>query len=130
MRIALPLVLATLLAGAAHAQPCRDLATSHTDQRELDTLRGDVAASCGCAGAASRSAYRSCARGALRSAFSTGCFASPDCAPPATLTQDEAHAQVLRWLVPFLEVYVAGNESLRPLLAEPVPPGVTVETVL
>src|SRR5262249_41595209 len=26
-------------------------------------------------------------------AFSTGCFPSPDCNPPTTLTQDEAHLQ-------------------------------------
>jgi predicted dienelactone hydrolase len=63
-------------------------------------------------------------------AFSGLCFPSPDCAPPATLTQDEAHALVLRWLVPFLEVYVAGDDALRPLLADPIPPGVSVETVL
>jgi hypothetical protein len=42
-------------------------------------------------------------------AFSNGCFPGPDCAPPATLTQDEAHAAVLRWVVPFLEVYLAGD---------------------
>lgn len=62
-------------------------------------------------------------------AFSNLCFPGPDCAPPATLDQDEAHALVLRWVVPFLEVYLAGDDAFRPLLAEPVPPGVTVETV-
>jgi dienelactone hydrolase len=59
-------------------------------------------------------------------AFSDGCFPSADCAPPATLTQDEAHERVKRWVLPFLQVYLAGDESFAPfLLAEP-PPGVRV----
>ena len=33
-------------------------------------------------------------------AFSDGCFPTADCNPPTTLTQDEAHALVLRWVVP------------------------------
>jgi predicted dienelactone hydrolase len=59
-------------------------------------------------------------------AFSDACFASPDCNPPVTLTQAEAHARVLRWALPFLEVYLAGDESFRPFLAAPPPPGFTV----
>jgi dienelactone hydrolase len=63
-------------------------------------------------------------------AFSDGCFpGTSDCDPPATLTQSEAHAIVLRWVVPFFEVYLAGDDAYRPLLAAPFPPGVTVETV-
>jgi len=59
-------------------------------------------------------------------AFSDGCFPSPDCTPPVTLTQDEAHAVVQRWVLPFVRVYLAGDERYAPLL-EPVPPGVLVE---
>ncbi|HEY8516258.1 MAG TPA: hypothetical protein VIS07_12150 [Candidatus Binatia bacterium] len=60
-------------------------------------------------------------------AFSDGCFPGPDCNPPATLTQDEAHERVKRWVLPFLKVYLAGDRSFAPfLLAEP-PPGVIVE---
>ncbi len=36
-------------------------------------------------------------------AYSDGCFPSPDCNPPVTLTQDEAHVAVLRWVIPFLD---------------------------
>jgi dienelactone hydrolase len=56
-------------------------------------------------------------------AFSGLCFASPDCAPPVTLTQTEAHQRVLRYAVPFLKVYLAGDESFRPFLAPPAGPG-------
>ncbi|MEW6270041.1 MAG: hypothetical protein AB1689_12180 [Thermodesulfobacteriota bacterium] len=60
-------------------------------------------------------------------AFSDGCFPGPDCDPPVTLTQDEAHERVKRWVLPFLKVYLAGDRSFAPfLLAEP-PPGVLVE---
>jgi len=31
-----------LLTSLAHAQPCLDITTSHTDVRALDTLRSDV----------------------------------------------------------------------------------------
>jgi predicted dienelactone hydrolase len=58
-------------------------------------------------------------------AFSDACFPSPDCNPPATLTQDEAHAAVLRWVVPFLQRYLKGDASYEPFLAA-VPPGVSV----
>jgi predicted dienelactone hydrolase len=59
-------------------------------------------------------------------AFSDGCFPGPDCNPPVTRTQDEAHEAVLRWVVPFLEVYLAGDETFRPFLAPPTPPDVLV----
>src|SRR5262249_26325296 len=36
-------------------------------------------------------------------AFSNGCFPGPDCNYPVTLNQTEAHANVLRWAIPFLE---------------------------
>jgi dienelactone hydrolase len=60
-------------------------------------------------------------------AFSNGCFPSPDCDPPATLTQDEAHAAVLRWVLPFLERHVGGDETRAPFFAGPVPPGFAVD---
>ncbi len=55
-------------------------------------------------------------------AFSNFCFPSPDCNPPTTLTQDEAHELVVRYALPFLEVYLAGDLRFLPFLA---PPGVT-----
>src|SRR5438094_6548895 len=60
-------------------------------------------------------------------AFSNGCFPAPECMPPKTLTQDEAHEVVLRWVLPFLEVHLAGDASFAPFLDTPPPPGVTVE---
>lgn len=54
-------------------------------------------------------------------AFSDFCLNQVDCNPPVTRSQDEAHALALRYIVPFLEVYVAGNEALRPHLEGPVP---------
>lgn len=58
-------------------------------------------------------------------AFSDGCFPSPDCMPPATLTQDEAHQAVLRWIVPFVQRYLAGDLRYEPFL-DSFPPGVFV----
>ncbi len=58
-------------------------------------------------------------------AFSDGCFPSPDCMPPATLTQDEAHAVVLRWVLPFVQRYLAGDLRFEPFL-DSFPPGVAV----
>jgi predicted dienelactone hydrolase len=63
-------------------------------------------------------------------AFSNGCFASPDCLPPATLTQPEAHLLVRRWVLPFLKVYLAGDASYIPLLSAPSPPSVLLESDL
>jgi len=60
-------------------------------------------------------------------AFSDLCFPGPDCNPPATLTQDEAHDAVLRYALPFLRVYLAGDESFRPFLAAPAGPGVVYQ---
>jgi len=60
-------------------------------------------------------------------AFSDGCFPSPDCNPPTTLTQDEAHDAVRRWVLPFLEVYLAGDASFSPFLAPISGPGFTFE---
>jgi predicted dienelactone hydrolase len=57
-------------------------------------------------------------------AFSGLCFASPDCNFPTTLSQAEAHELVLRWVLPFLEVYLAGDTSFAPFLLEPAPPSV------
>jgi hypothetical protein len=60
-------------------------------------------------------------------AFSDLCFPSPDCQAPATRSQIEAHDLVLRWAVPFLRRYLAGDLSYEPLLAEPGPAGASVE---
>jgi predicted dienelactone hydrolase len=58
-------------------------------------------------------------------AFSDGCFPSADCNFPTTLSQDEAHAVVQRWVVPFVLRYLAGDPRVEPLL-DAVPPGVDV----
>ena len=57
-------------------------------------------------------------------AFSNLCFPGPDCNPPTTLTQDEAHGFAVRWIVPFLERYLAGHADADPLLDPPTGPGV------
>jgi len=62
-------------------------------------------------------------------AFSGACFPSSDCNPPTTLTQDEAHGQVLRWVLPFLEVYLNDNQDFTPFFLAPRP-GVTVASQL
>jgi dienelactone hydrolase len=59
-------------------------------------------------------------------AFSTGCFPGPDCNPPTTLDQNEAHAVVRRWVLPFLDRYLKGDPAAEPFLLPPAPPGVTV----
>jgi len=56
--------------------------------------------------------------------FSDGCFPGPDCNPPTTLTQDEAHALVLRYVVPFLEANLAGKARYDVYLTAPPLPGV------
>jgi len=58
-------------------------------------------------------------------AFANGCFPGPDCAPPATLTQDEAHAVVRRWVLPFLERHRRGDTTAAAFFAAP-PTGVLV----
>ena len=61
-------------------------------------------------------------------AFSDGCFPGADCQPPRTLTQAEANANVLRYAIPFLEVYGAGDTSFQPFLDAPAPPGFAFES--
>jgi predicted dienelactone hydrolase len=63
-------------------------------------------------------------------AFSDGCFPgfTQDCNYPVTLSQDEAHAVVLRWVVPFLERYLRGAPRLDTFFATPPPPGVVIES--
>ena len=56
-------------------------------------------------------------------AFSNLCFPSPDCNPPTTLTQDEAHGPVLRFVIPFLELYLKGDARFAAFFESP-PPGV------
>jgi len=62
-------------------------------------------------------------------AFSGACFAGSDCNPPVTLTQAEAHGHVLRWVLPFLEVYLNGNQDFSAFFLRPLP-GVTVSSQL
>lgn len=59
--------------------------------------------------------------------FSDLCFPGPDCAPPATLTQDESHALALRYIVPFIERHLGGDERFAPFFTVPPPAGVLFE---
>jgi hypothetical protein len=71
----------------------------------------------------------SCARAAIEIehtghfAFSDFCLSMSDCSPPTTLTSDESHDDVLRYVVPFLKTYLAGDSSWSPLLGPPAQPG-------
>jgi predicted dienelactone hydrolase len=60
-------------------------------------------------------------------AFSDGCFPGPDCNPPVTLTQPEAHEVVERWVLPFLKTYLEGDVGFSPFLTSPAPAGVVFE---
>jgi dienelactone hydrolase len=62
-------------------------------------------------------------------AFSNLCFPSADCMPPATLEQDEAHLQVLRYVIPFVEWKLGGDERFAAFFEQPLPPGSTLEAV-
>jgi dienelactone hydrolase len=57
-------------------------------------------------------------------AFSNSCFPSPDCNPPTTLTQDEAHGNVMRFVIPFLEWKLKGDPSFGAFFDQPIPAGV------
>jgi hypothetical protein len=61
-------------------------------------------------------------------AWSNGCFPSPDCNPPTTMSQDEAHDAVRRWVLPFLEVHLRGNSDFLPFVVPPAPPGFVLKT--
>jgi dienelactone hydrolase len=61
-------------------------------------------------------------------AFSGACFPGPDCNPPVTLTQAEAHDAVLRYAVPFLETALNGDAAWQPLLDAPPSPTFVVES--
>ena len=56
-------------------------------------------------------------------AFSDACLSTSDCNPPTTLTTDEAHDDVLRYVVPFLRARLAGDAAWSPLLGPPAQPG-------
>jgi predicted dienelactone hydrolase len=56
--------------------------------------------------------------------FSDACFPGPDCNPPTTLTQDEAHALALRYIVPFIQRYLGGDERFASFFTTPPPAGV------
>jgi predicted dienelactone hydrolase len=60
-------------------------------------------------------------------AFSDLCFPGPDCSPPTTLVQDEAHRLVRRVILPYLAVNLAGNDVFRPFLQAPGLPGITLD---
>jgi predicted dienelactone hydrolase len=61
-------------------------------------------------------------------AYSDGCFPGfPDCNPPVTLTQDEAHAVVLRWVVPFVQWKLGDDDRFAAFFEPPMPPGVTLD---
>jgi predicted dienelactone hydrolase len=62
-------------------------------------------------------------------AFSDFCFPGPDCDPPTTLTQDEAHELVRRYVLPFLEVHLAGIPDFGQFLAPPAVSGVELDRV-
>ena len=59
-------------------------------------------------------------------AFSDLCFPGPDCSPPATLAQNEAHVLVRRVVLPYLAVTLAGDDTFRPFLQEPLLPGIAL----
>ncbi|MBI3786208.1 MAG: hypothetical protein HY270_22705 [Deltaproteobacteria bacterium] len=63
-------------------------------------------------------------------AFSDNCFPSSDCGPD-TLTQDQAHGYVLRFAVPYLLHWVAGDDRFDAFL-DPgsIPGGVTLKADL
>jgi hypothetical protein len=60
-------------------------------------------------------------------AFSNGCFPSPDCNYPVTLSQAEANTVVLRWAVPFLEWRLKGDQTAAAFFEAPQPVGVMVQ---
>jgi predicted dienelactone hydrolase len=61
-------------------------------------------------------------------AFSDNCLpGAPECNPPATLTQAEAHEVVQRWALPFLQKYLKGDARYGAFLAPPAPAGVYLE---
>jgi dienelactone hydrolase len=62
-------------------------------------------------------------------AWSDGCFPSPDCSQPLTLTQDEAHQAVQRWVLPFLKLHLVGDTSFAPFLAPVSGPGFSFTAV-
>jgi predicted dienelactone hydrolase len=52
-------------------------------------------------------------------AFSDLCRPGSDCRPPETLTSAEAHAHTLRWVRPYLERYLNGDETFAPFFRSP-----------
>jgi predicted dienelactone hydrolase len=62
-------------------------------------------------------------------AFSDLCFPGPDCNPPTTRTQDEAHALALRYIVPFIERHLGGDERFAAFFTTPPPAGIVFEQV-
>jgi len=60
-------------------------------------------------------------------AFSDLCVTSSECGVPGVLTQEEAHWASLRYAVPFLLHYVAGDNRFDAFLTPPsTPPGITL----
>jgi predicted dienelactone hydrolase len=56
-------------------------------------------------------------------AFSDFCLAASGCGVAGTLTTAEANAAALRYVLPFLKVYVEGDPAWAPLLEAPAQPG-------
>ncbi len=46
------------------------------------------------------------------------------------MTQAESNTAVLRWVLPFLEVYLAADPSYAPFLVGPPPPGFVLQSQL
>ena len=118
-RIAVPMAPAVPLNNSTLAVP------SLTMMSELDTYVNNAAINTAY-GNASAPKIKVEIEHAGHFAFSDGCFPSPDCNPPTTLTQDEAHALVQRWVVPFVLRYLKDDERFEPFLEAAPPPGVLV----
>lgn len=65
-------------------------------------------------------------RNAGHYAPSDSCFPGPDCEGPGVLEQDEAHARVKRWVLPFLKVVLEGDATFTPFLGEEAGPSFEV----
>jgi chlorophyllase-like protein len=89
---------------------------------EIDSVVSDTAI-LGAYDASSSPKYLAEIKNTGHFAWSDNCFPTPDCNPPTTLTQDEAHEAVLRWVLPFLKVYLADDPTFAPFLAPITGPG-------
>lgn len=116
-RVAIPMAPATPAGSASFAVPSLMMLGS------IDSVVNNASARQAYADSASPK-YKVEIEHAGHYAFSNGCFPSSDCNPPTTLTQDEAHAAVLRWVIPFLEWQLRGDARFSAFFEPPTPPGV------